>query len=1198
MTDPRTDPIAAATAIQRRAARPDRSVALRASAGSGKTKVLVDRFLRLCIEDGPGRVHPRSILAVTFTRKAAVEIEERLLGRARRLAVADEATLDAELADLFADRADPRPTPDERTAAANLLERILEDVSGLNVGTIHSFCQLILGRFAAEAGLDPHFTVLENPDELLDEALERLEAEIAADPDLARAAAGVAANPLGLRKALRGLVAEQMRLGRWVRGHAAPDAAWTAALPALLGDIRAFLFPDLAAEREPTTAAFLPGLAAALTDFAGPGGDAVAADMGPDGLAVVKEHNLVKLRDGAAAAAAGIERVAADPLADEGAVNAAVAAARAVFLTAEGRTRQFTAIRRDPAAKERFNVLVAEQALDVLARLHRLAYIELYRRNRDLLRLVLRLFDIAGELKRRDRVVDFQDLEDMACRLMGDAGRVGALLHRLDDSISHILLDEFQDTNFNQWDMLRPFVDEFLAGDPERPARTLFFVGDVKQSIYGFRGAEPDIFTGACRLLAERGQTTASLPTNFRSVGAVVGGVGLLFNRPPLADALPAPEREHVRQAWARPETPGPVHVLAPFVAATGEDDDGEPAAGAPDDDRSGDQLAARTAALLVRSLKEDPAAVTWDGFGAGRVERRLRWDDFLVLTRARTEISLYEHAFRAEGIPFVPPGRGMLAASREVQDVIALLRWLLWPEDDAALATVLRSPLLRLAETDLQRALAARDLFRAGDAPGRFRTPRGLWSALRDRAADPAFAPAVERLGSWRRHAGREAVHDLLRRIFREADALARYAAAGGEQARYNLLRLTDVALGPEVVGTPTVQRLVEVLEAAAGRGGQDEGALPRAGGDGRVRFLTIHGAKGLEAPVVLLVDADRPSGRESSRARLHPDSPDTPLLFGVTSAYRQGFVLPEAVRWPTDPLQDVATAARQRADAEDANLLYVALTRARDRLYVLGGANRRADNAGSPLRTMAEAAAAGACGDHVSTADPAGVTRPPAPTAASTATPGAGPSAAAAVRAWDPPTSRERLRLVTPSGLAPADEDDDTRLSAGTTGRDDELDPTERGERVHLLLQLAAEQGALPPGDTPHHAEARGVWDDPALAHLLRPGDAGGRGLCEVPVLARLEAGDDERPETRLTGVIDRLVVGPAGVDIVDYKTNRFGGDAEVKGNLVRHYTPQLRCYRDAVARLYPDRPVRTWLLFTEPGLAPADRLVEVVP
>jgi ATP-dependent helicase/nuclease subunit A len=1181
-----TDPIQAATAIQQRAADPARSVAVRASAGAGKTKVLVDRFLRLCIEDGPGRSHPRSILAVTFTRKAAVEIQERLLKRARDLALADETTLTRMLSELFRGRENPAPSAVEKEAAANLLEKVLEDVAGLHVGTIHSFCQLILGRFAAEAGLDPHFSVLENPDDLIDEALDELEREMTSDAELRDAAATVASNPLGVRSVLRGIMPEQMRLGRWLGVHRSRPGARADLLPALLDDLKTFLFPDLALAGDPDVAAFLPALADELEAFAGPGVTHIRSQLGVD-LGTVGPKNVDQLEDGAAAVATELRAALSSSEVEPLRAAELVTAARKIFLTAKNTTRSFTRMRKDPELKERFNALISAQALGVLGVLHRLGYIQLYILNRDLLRLSLRLLDLYAGLKQRDRVVDFQDLEDLARRLMGDEGSVGALLYRLDDSLHHILLDEFQDTNFNQWDMLRPFVDEFLSGDADGRRRTLFFVGDAKQSIYGFRGAEPHIFADACTLLQERGLPVENLPTNFRSLGHIVGGVGCLFSAPPLADALPVRERDQVRQAWARPEASGQVLVLPPFTAAK-DDESASPTA----DSRSGDQLAAQAAVQLVQQLKQDPDVLTWEGFGPDLTSRRLRWDDFLVLARSRTEISLYEKAFADAGIPFVPPGRGMLAASREVQDILALLRWLLWPEDDPALATVLRSPLFRLDEAAFQKLLAARGLLRPSDVKGRYRAPDNLWPTLKKMGNHGSYERPLRLLKSWRKHLGFETCHDLLRRIYRDGDVLARFGAARGDQARYNLLRLYDLALRPEIAGTPTVRQLADFLDVAAGRGGQEEGALPSTEGEGRVRFMTVHAAKGLEAPVVLLVDADRAAGRESPRVRLAPTAPDTPLLFKVTKDLRDGFTLPDSVAWPRDPLQRVSEVARRRDRAEEANLLYVAMTRARDRLVVLGGDRESGADFDSPLRQIQRGVAAGGCDSQIQLEDPPGLSRPPEPF---DPMPGAVSAASGDdAQVWQPPPPRELMKVTTPSGSA--DDTADDLVLAVTSARQDETDPTERGQTVHQLLQLATELGAMPPGSSDCHAEAAAVFSDPALDWIFRPEQQGGQGWSEVPLIRRRPGVGAAAVEERLTGVVDRLIVRPDRVDIIDYKTNRFGGDDHVRENLIAHYRPQLRAYHEAVVQIYPDRPVHTWLLFTEPGLSADQRPEEV--
>lgn len=1169
------DPVRKATIIQREASRPDVSVALRASAGSGKTQVLVDRFLRLCIEDTPAQAHPRSILAITFTRKAAVEIQERLLKRAEKMVLAGPEDLGAQLRDLFSDRADPEPTDHEMRRAAGLYEMVLEDLSGLHVGTIHSFCQLILGRFAAEAGLDPRFAVIENQDDLMDETLDQLEAEMARDESLAAVGRGVGVNPSAVRVAVKNVFFEQMRIERWLNRHE-DDARIRGhrtrldLLPAMLRDLRAFLFPELDPALEPDQEALAPLIAGTLEEFAGRGLDLVDAGMGGDAGRI--EKNTAKLRADCQAALQG---------------NPAdlPAAARSILLTAADKTRVFTRI-RDEDIKSRYNALVVENALPVLRLLHTAGYLKLYALNRDLLHLGLRVLDIYSELKRRDRVVDFQDLEDMARRLMGDEARALSLLYRLDDSIKHILLDEFQDTNFNQWDLLSPFIGEFLAGSTGEGIRTLFFVGDMKQAIYGFRGAEPVIFTFARQLLEERGQPVLELPTNFRSLQAVVEGVGCLFNALPLAESYSEEERRSVRQEWARLEATGEVVVLDPFTGFDNDNDDDNP------DGRSGDQLAADAAARIVLNLKES-GAVTWEGFGNDLIKRPLRWGDILVLTRSRTEISLYEKAFRNAGIPIVPPGRGMLAASREVQDILALLRWLVWPEDDVALAAVLRSPLFRLGQKDFQDVLARRGLFRTNDE-GRLLPPRGLWRTLRKEEDDPVVGSAVRLLNNWRKHLGFESCHDLLRRIYREGLVLEKFQMALGDQARYNLMRLFDLALGPEMAGAPTVRRFVDLINRAASRGGQEEGTLPRGGAEGRVRFMTIHGAKGLEAPVVLLVDADRSTGKESARVRTDAGSSDTPLLFKVTKNYRRGFSLPDDVPWPADALQEAVDLAAARDGTEEANLLYVATTRARDRLYVLGGDKERGTDHDSPLRRIRESAAEGDCG-HISRNDPEWLERPPAPAAPSATVPGDNRAGLESCRIWTPPVLRERVKIITPSTAeAPLPEIPATGgIPAGTRNGDPRLSGIERGNRVHRMLQAAADLGSLPPGTGDIHEEVAAVYHNRELTWVFHPEQ--GRGLCEVPVIHQRPSTTADQVPERITGSIDRLVLRPGRADIIDYKSNRLTGDPAYRKALIDHYRPQLAAYREVIEDLWPDREVHCWLLFTDP-VAQEDPLSEV--
>ncbi len=1214
--------------VQLEASRPDRSVVLRAAAGSGKTTALVNRFLRLCLEDTPARVAPGTILAVTFTRKAAVEIQERLRREARRLALAGRSERAALLRALFGD-AHGEPSEQEIIAAGALYEQLLADTSALNLGTIHSFCQVVLGRFAREAGLDPSFGVLEDAAELQDEAFDLLVGEIAQDPELANDARRLGAHPDTLRKTLQACLDEGMRIERWLQGGAADGgrgrfasgadglharAPRLEALPRLEADLRHHLFPDLPAPDGNLMAALGNRLAAALAAFAD--GLVDEADAEFDELPGKSRDTIEKLEAGADALATAWTPAAGDE--EAAAATLALAAdARALLLTQAGKVRTFTLV-RDPVFKSDFNALVNRRALPVLALLLDIDRLDLLADNVAMLRLGLRLLDIVDDLKRRDRVIDFQDLEDMASGLLADPERALDLQYRLDDAIQHILVDEFQDTNVNQWDLLRPFVEEFRAGGGERK-RTVFLVGDVKQSIYGFRGAWPRLFGEVVEQMAPYDCAILELPTNFRSRRAIVEGVGELFNRPPLDRQLEDEERAGVRQAWARDDAPGEFVVHAPFVDSQ---EGGRPDAG------GGEQAAARAAAALVHKLRDERAQVFDPALGHAR---DLQWRDVLVLARTRTDFALYERAFRDAGIPFLPPGRGMLAASREAQDMLALLRWLAWPDDSVALATVLRSPIVRLDQAAFQLLLSQRGASEKRP-DGHWRSPHTLWQAVRA-STDPDVVAACALLAGWRRKLDFEPCHDLLRRLAGEADLPRRYQLALGEQARFNLERLYDLALGGDVLGTPTARRLADVIARAAGRGTQEEAPLP-SDGEGRVRFLTVHGAKGLEAPVVLLVDADRKSGRASARVCLDGNDHNTAVLLKTTAGQRRGFECHPGVEPPDDPLAAADRDAARRGEAERAHLLYVALTRARDSLHVIGGdrSGKDENEHESPLRFLREATAAARTGgaDELLVRAPADTEDElhglaPVEADAGIATERHAPPPEPST--WQPPVRRPLFTLVRPSAAADdarhdrrdADDADDdpaaevTRPQSERVADAEEEDaataprapvanplppgvsPAAHGDEVHRLLQAASNTGAMPAGRGLAHDEAAAVFAAPELAWVFTAPE-GGAAFSEAPVIARRAGTGPGGVEQRITGIIDRLVVGPDHVDIVDYKTNRGAANPAQRAWLVDHYRPQLAAYREVIAAVYPGREVRLWLLFTDPLVPHAERLHRV--
>ncbi|MEZ4386108.1 MAG: UvrD-helicase domain-containing protein [Candidatus Krumholzibacteriia bacterium] len=1149
--------------VQGLAASPDGSKVVEASAGSGKTKVLVDRFLRLCLT-GDG-VDPRAVLAITFTRKATVEITERLQRQARRLAGLAAPDLAAALTEILG-RA---PRPAELARAAWFHESLLDDPTGLGIDTLHAFCQKVLGRFAAEVGLDPRFAVLDERQEaeLRALALDRLETELGREPDAARAYVDLAGSATGARMRVASLFRRRVHLQRWLDRVAPPEGPPAASLVRPLATAAAALADDLQRAAlagtpwedapEPTLATLAAPLVSALRQFAGPGLADVRATEGDAGPTPGFEAMDAACRDAVAAAEAALAATAPD-------VSAAFGALAGAVFTKAGELRKFNGRAPSRAARQAAFVRAAAP----LQRLMRLPdLLDLLRRNRTLLACGLRALDLYTALKQRDRVVDFQDLEYLALCLLTDPDTGPQVHYRLDLRLDHLLLDEFQDTNRNQWDLLRPLMDELLAGG-ERP-RTVFVVGDVKQSIYGFRGADPAVFDEARDLVRRQAgpDSLLRLPTNFRSLPALVEAVGTLCEHDPLRANL-GPAAAGARQQAARTVDPGVVRLVAPLDADGG---------------RSGHERAAALVVDLVRGLIDARTQTwVWDQDAGVDRPRDLRRDDILVLARTKTHLATYESALRAAGIPYTPAGRGLLARSREVQDLLALLRWLTVPADDTAGATVLRSPWFRLPEAVVQDLLGRR-------LDGRRRTLREV---LRADAAALGLDGVHDQLAGWWQAAGLLPLHDLVRRVLREGELLERAEVAAGEQARFNLLRLVDLALAADERGG-SLRDFVHELEQADRLGGEEEGALPGESGDGRVRVMTVHGSKGLEAPVVILVDAAVPLSEDTDQLLLGGAAADGPWLDGAPRALTDGADL--APQAPDAPPSAPLAPYRRRAVAglrqQEAHILYVALTRARDRLYVLGGRNDR-QTADHDARSFLGWLREGAPADLWTDADAL---------RAELAVPAAGAAAPAAparsarrigerLVAWTPPVMAPRLVVDNPSQL------DDDHVRPTDTGPPDpdagtppaaphrcDNPATRRGTRLHAWLERACRLGAMPPAppDAALRAEweeARATFEAAALDWLMRPAAHGGRGLCEVGVIG--DTGGD--PPRRLVGVIDRLLVRPDRVDIVDYKSNRTDGAGTHA--LAEHYRPQLAAYRQVLAALYPGREVRCWLVWTQ--------------
>ncbi|HSD35570.1 MAG TPA: double-strand break repair helicase AddA, partial [Alphaproteobacteria bacterium] len=767
-------------------------------------------------------------------------------------------------------------------------------------------------------------------------------------------------------------------------------------------------------------------------------------------------------------------------------------------------------------------------------------------------------------------LLDYDDLILAARDLLLRRDIAGWVLYKLDGGIDHILIDEAQDTNPEQWEVVAALAEEFFSGAGARELeRTIFAVGDVKQSIFSFQRADPAAFERMRAHFAERIRAAEAvfaevpLTQSFRSAPAVLRAVDAVFASSPARDGV-VPPRELLEHQPHRSGAAGLVELwpLAPKEEAE-KSEAWEPPVGR--------RFQAKPRQRLIKLLARRIRKLTSGGEMLESRGRPIRPGDVLVLVRRRGDfVDLLVKELKAQNVPVAGLDRMVLMNQLAVQDLVAFGHALLHPEDDLTLATVLKSPLIGLDEDQLFRLAAGREGSR-------------LWATLRRRAAsDRDFAPALELLLRFGARA------DFARPFELYAELLG---PCGGRR------RLIE-RLGPEAAD-PIEEFLTRALAYEREHAASLQGFLAWLGdgrieikreldrGEGMVRIMTVHGAKGLQAPVVILPDTTQlPTAKRSLLWRGEDD-----LCFWIPEKKQDGEVT-RATR-----------ALADRAEAEEhRRLLYVALTRAEDRLIVCGWSVRKDDAepgswydlVRSGLREVAEPAAfdfseeGGWIGPgyriRSPQTDPVEGGRA---TAESLETGVAQPSwlARAAPGEPDPP------RPLAPS--RPSAEEPPVRSPLGA----DQGRAFRRGRLIHRLLEtlpdLPAEErwqaarrfldmAASDLDDEARSAlaaETLAVLDDAGFGPLWGPGS-----LAEVPVVGRIGTAS-------IAGRIDRLLVEEGRITILDYKTNR-PPPARLE-DVPPAYLEQMAAYRAALALVYPGREIRCLLLWTD-----GPRLIEVPP
>jgi len=1098
--------------LQRAVSNPAVSAWVAANAGSGKTHVLVQRVINLLL-DG---VEPEKILCITFTKAAAANMAKRVFDTLAEWTTLDDAGLDKAIRE----RSNLKSDAARRALARRLFARALDTPGGLKVQTIHAFCTQLLHQFPFEANVAARFTVLDDAEHTQ--------------------------------------LLEQLTLNVLLEGADAPDGKLGRGLAAAMVAAADQTFRDVVREAIGKRGTIMTAgdLEVALANLA----KSLGVDPSDDAAKIEAEyftHSLIAPSEWSALAktlAAG-NKTDIDQAGRFAGLAALPDAERVVsylqiFCTGGGTPRKsiVTKAIKDMALVER---LCREQER-ICALLDRRRAVACRDRSSALVTIAYEVLERYLKEKERRGLLDYDDLIDKALALLGNVD--AAWVHyKLDLGIDHVLIDEAQDTSKKQWQIVVHLTDEFTAGAGARPyKRTIFPVGDEKQSIYSFQNAAPKEFAEMRRYFERRHTSSGldfvfrELKHSFRSGESILAAVDLVFKSTEMAASVSSDAGGFPPHLALPDALPGVVEVWEPEKPDERREIEGWDAPFDLVNETSPRVKLARRIARHVRGLIERGAAKS---------------GDVLVLVRQRGP--LFEAIIRALkqiGVAVAGADRLILTEHIAVMDLMALADALLLPQDDLALATVLRSPLFGFSDEELFAVAWKRDA--------------SLRAALPSKAGEnKKFADDATRLDELAQDARRETPFAFYAKLLGAGGARKNFLGRLGVEANDALDEFLNLALDYERRDTPSLQGFVAWLRSAQAEVKRDM-EIARD----EVRVMTVHGAKGLEAPIVILADTMTP-----------PTGPKPPRLLELSGG---------AVIWAGRKEDDVPSvaaardAAKSEAENEYRRLLYVAMTRAADRLIICGADGRtkrpercwydlvrgpleallvEEDDSGEKVLRFSKAAttvvatSSGTASEKIARREIPAWLRQPAPTEA----PG--------------------LEPLSPSS---AFDDDIALIAPGAGSAADRQKALERGRLVHRLMQalpdIAAERredaaerylanaaADFAPAERAAMAkQVLAILDDKDFAEIFAPGSR-----AEVPIVGRIaRAGRGPIP---VAGQVNRLAVTGDTVLIADYKTDRIVPD---RLDETHPYVTQLALYRAVLARVFPGKTVRAALLFTD--------------
>lgn len=1101
---------------------PTQSVWVSASAGSGKTTLLTERVLRLLLQN---RIEKRqklpNILCLTYTKAAAAEMQNRIHKQLAEWATLPEEKLQARLETTFAIKTSAAILKEARKLFAATLER----PDCIRIMTMHAFCQMILNRFPHEAGLAPHFTLLEGEAEKLfhENVLAEFYAEIKKSQSLTDAF-----NALGYSQATSRTteMLEQVfrDSGKWAKQFAAhpTPASFAKALQtklnlSFIGTEREWLEQQIVPEQELLQAA-----------------DWLQVGTAPDkkrGNAISlwvndKENRITNFDD-----------YVSIYITDKDTVRASL----------------FTkAVLKTYPDIEAVMAREAHRVQDVAQTRYALRF---YHQQIAFYILAQHLWKLTQEVKRRNAQLTYDDLILMTRDVFTQPELAPWILYKLDGGIDHILIDEAQDTSPEQWEIVFALLDEILSGVGARADdnRTLFVVGDEKQSIYSFQGANHRHYLDVKARLFERFEHLSKpmidleRVQSFRSTSSVLKFVDTVFDADETRKGVSNVPMRH----FAHRNVQGYVELWSPIKTEKKE----LPEAWQPPLERDDSKHAYVLLAMRIADTIQTWLRQGWQLKGRDGTPRTVKPDDIIILLQARSHLlSPVIRALKERNIPVAGIDRMVLHKQAVVQDVLSICRFLLLPQDDLALAEVLRGPLIRISDEQLYTIAYKRN--------------GTLWDALQ---ANAQFASINEYLKRLLNLADTVSCFALLSQIYTQScpgnSASGKHALIHrmGIDAIDPLEQLLSVARQHDAQRPLSLQLFVRAIA-------QDDSELKREQSEasGEVRIMTTHGAKGLEAPIIIMPDLMRDPHIQGRRAPLYWD--EDGFAYAAVPIAKKVAVF-----------QNTKDILEEAEGEEHRRLLYVALTRAAD-VLILCSAIKNKDPVNPPWQTHiigamqrldAEVVEVNGeptwrYGDHQTLVPPKTVAKQTAMTQHAAPAWLTQPIAPLAVK----------QPFYNPSALI---QNNERQLSPSASGVASSFT---RGKLLHRLLQLlptipddqreaAAARFLIRNGGSESDVvlqdvrEVMAVLRNPVFAHVFSHA-----AQAEVPIIGAISG-------KQFSGQIDRLLVTDNEVLVIDFKTNR--PPPSNLSDVDDAYVAQMACYATLLAQIYPNRTIRAGLLWT---------------